>query len=311
VLHRDVKPANVLAGPEGFRVTDFGLASLDDDQTTETDLMGTLVYVAPERLEGARGSTRSDVFSAAVVLYEAASGVQPFRADDPSESIARLRAGDAPPLPGHLPLTLRTALHRALCADPEDRPADARALLEAVRGGLPPEPTVVLDATAVLPAAGPEDPTEDVFGRGRPAAPVSAEPVREEPVRVEPVERTGASVFATPPVLAPEARSAPSEPTVAVPGASERTVAVPPPAAEPPRAPRPSAGDRFSHLLAVARRRPELAIAVIGAALVVLLVLAELLTSDGGTDADPATGVPVEQPASLDGVLDRIEEIGR
>ncbi len=153
VLHRDVKPANVLSGVDGFRVTDFGLASLDDDQSTEGDLMGTLVYVSPERLAGARGTTRSDVFSAAVVLYEAATGVQPFRAGNAADSIARIRSGAAPPLPEHLPAALRIAIANALSPDPAQRPADAQAMLDAVRSAAPDlgaDPTIALDATSVL-----------------------------------------------------------------------------------------------------------------------------------------------------------------
>jgi serine/threonine protein kinase len=159
VLHRDVKPANVLAGEDGFRVTDFGLASLDDDQSTETDIMGTLVYVAPERLDGARGTTRSDVFSAAVVIHEAATGVQPFRRGQPVESIAALRTGDAPPLPDTLPESLRATLRRALSPDPDERPEDAAAMLAEIHSGrnqvpMGPDPTIPLDATSVLPPVG-------------------------------------------------------------------------------------------------------------------------------------------------------------
>jgi len=271
VLHRDVKPANVLSGRDGYRVTDFGLASLDDDQTTETDLMGTLVYVAPERLEGARGSTRSDVFSAAVVLYEAASGVQPFRADDPAESISRLRNGDAPRLPEHLPLALRTALHCSLQPDPEDRPADAGELLALIRGG-PAEgadPTVVLDSTAVLPAAGADDPTEDVFAartRAVAAAEVPVEPPAEAPVEA--------------------------------------------PAARPPATPRRSVGEVLEPLARLARRHPEVAaVLAAGIAILFVLLLADAATGDGDDEPTPPP-TALEADASLDDVLDRLGEIG-
>jgi serine/threonine protein kinase len=275
VLHRDVKPANILASPHGFRVTDFGLASLDDDQTTETDLMGTLVYVAPERLEGARGSTRSDVFSAAVVLYEAASGVQPFRADDPSESVARLRRGEAAPLPDHLPVALRATIHRALSPDPEDRPEHARAMLDAIRGevDLVGDPTIALDATAILPPAGPDDPTEDVVSRAR-LDPQVAAPTRSRP---EPVPDT-------------PSRSAPATP------------------------PGPSFAERFSdgveEAVAAARRRPEAVIGALAAA--ILLVLFLVVASSDSRPAEPQpVDASTELPQSIDGVLDRIEELGR
>jgi len=290
VLHRDVKPANVLASPGGFRVTDFGLASLDDDQTIDADLLGTLVYVAPERLDGARGSTRSDVFSAAVVLYEAATGVQPFRGDDAAASAARLRRGEAAPLPHHLPAGFRSAITRALSPDPERRPADAAELLAAIRTPAPPaDLTVPLDATALLPALGRE-----------PAAPTAGEPT------------AAASVF----VPAAEAEPAPAgvPSPAAAPTPASGVPAVPAPAPRPVRRrePAPPLRARLVPAVRLARRRPEIAVAVVGALLLLLLLLAEAVAPDGGDAPAPAAEQPaVTQPADLDGVLDRIEELGR
>jgi serine/threonine protein kinase len=272
VLHRDVKPGNVLAGDDGFRVTDFGLASLDDDQSTETDIMGTLVYVAPERLDGARGSTRSDVFSAAVVIHEAATGVQPFRRGQPVESIAALRTGDAPPLPDTIPERLRAVLLQAMSPGPEDRPADAAAMLEAIRSDpgapLPADPTVRLDATSVLPPV----------------------PATEQTVPVPAVE--------------PDAAADPSrERTITVPAP-----AAPITGHEP--APDQGAGrlDGLRRLLGQRGRRPEIVFGAVAACLLVLLLLAVAL--DRGDDA--GTGAPsAGAPASLDDTLDRIEELGR
>jgi len=297
VLHRDVKPANVLSGTGGYRVTDFGLASLDDDQTTETDLMGTLVYVAPERLDGARGSTRSDVFSAAVVLYEAASGVQPFRGDDAVESIAKLRHGDAAPLPEHLPLPFRVAIHRALAADPDDRPTDARELLAAIRAADPgPDPTIPLDATAVLPRP-----------VAAPAAPAAATPASEPTTASEP-EPAPAVV---PTVVAPGASVFPA------PDPEPAVTAAPSPAAERDRSRvaervhRPPLGERLAPALETARRRPELVIGAAAVLILVILLLTVALASGGDGDAPPADAPAAEQPESLDGVLERIEELGR
>jgi eukaryotic-like serine/threonine-protein kinase len=307
VLHRDVKPANVLADVDGFRVTDFGLASLDDDQTTETDLMGTLVYVAPERLDGARGTTRSDVFSAAVVLHEAATGVQPFRTGNAAESVARLRNGDAPELPEELPAALRDTLRRALSPDPADRPTDAREMLAAINdhGGpaVPADPTVRLDATTVLPTAGAASPAD-----AGPAAEPSA-------VVAKPADRTTEQV-----PVAPAAPVRPDEERDTAP----RSVFVPAEPSsdhdEPPRtesAPvrrdlRRDVAERVQPAVDLIRRRPELLIGAIAAALLVLLLLAVAL--DGGSDDQaPAADAPteVEAPATLDGVLERIEELGR
>ncbi len=126
VLHRDVKPSNILLDGEGFRISDFGIASLDDD-ATNGDLMGTLVYLAPERLTGAPATPRSDVFAAAAVLSEALTGRQPFRGGSTSESLDRLRRGEAAPLPSQVPVRLRRPIERALDPDPGHRPTDAGA----------------------------------------------------------------------------------------------------------------------------------------------------------------------------------------
>ena len=301
VLHRDVKPANVLASDGGFRVTDFGLASLDDDQSTETDIMGTLVYVAPERLDGARGSTRSDVFSAAVVIHEAATGVQPFRREQAVESIAALRTGDAPPLPDHVPAGLREVLGLALSPDPESRPEDATAMLAAIRAEvapvpLGPDPTVRLDATSVLPAA------------AAPGAPPAAPVVDDVPV--EPAqERT---------VTVPTADDVPSDPgrerTVTVPAPSDATSEEPAWEALLPAPARADAGPGPLHdarrFLARHGRRPEIVIGVVAALLLLLLLLAVAL--DGGADPDPAPADATQDaPATLDDTLDRIAELGR
>jgi len=321
VLHRDVKPANVLASPGGFRVTDFGLASLDDDQTTETDLMGTLVYVAPERLDGARGTTRSDVFSAAVVLYEAATGVQPFRAQQAAESVSRLRSGTFDALPDHLPAGFRSALAAALSPDPEQRPADATQMLAAIRSGgdpLPHDPTIRLDATAILPRldAAP-DPTAP--------APVQPAPVAPEPVAPAPeAHRATEPVPATPPPADPAHRT--TEPVPVARPTIDPAPRTARPSAGAPAAPRTpladrlrAAGQRVRPALARVRQRPELVVAAIAAAvlLVLLLVVAVDAATDSGADAsdggaEPAADqAPVEQPETLDGTLERIAEIGR
>ncbi len=200
VLHRDVKPSNVLRGRQGWCTTDFGLASLGDDGTDETP-MATLAYAPAERLAGARGDERSDVFAAAVVLVEAATGQHPFRAGTTEASAARIRADDHDPLPPALPDRARATLEAALAHDPRRRPASIAAL----RVGLgelvesPPSPatdaTVPLDATAVLPAAA---------GAGTGAAPG---PVTGEPRTARPV---GAAPAGAPPTGALPAGAAPA-----------------------------------------------------------------------------------------------------
>lgn len=131
VLHRDIKPSNVLVDDPGFRITDFGIASVDDETATRGDLIGTVSYLAPERFDGATATPQSDVFSAAAVLYEAVTGRQPFRAPSATETIGRLRAGTFDPLPTSTPARLREAITRGLDPDPSRRPRDARAFAAA------------------------------------------------------------------------------------------------------------------------------------------------------------------------------------
>ncbi|WP_432427265.1 protein kinase domain-containing protein [Salinilacustrithrix flava] len=262
VLHRDVKPANVLSGHDGFRVTDFGLASLDDDQSTETDIMGTLVYVAPERLDGARGSTRSDVFSAAVVIHEAANGVQPFRRGQPVESIAALRTADAPPLPDSVPERLRAVLEQALSPDPAARPEDANAMLAAIRSGAPltADPTVSLDATSVLPGAAPARPD------------VTPDAARADTAQHDLAERT-----------------------VAVPASAV-------PTADAPADPGPGPLEGIRSFLDRHGRRPEVIIGLVAAILLLLLLLTVSLDGGDDADpaADAGSGAPASLDDTLD-----------
>jgi Protein kinase domain len=146
VLHRDVKPANILLAEDGdgisIRLLDFGLARLTNaDTLTEAgNVPGTLAYIAPERLRGEEASPAGDVWSAGVVLYEALAGTHPFwRPTLPAtadaiargaEPLARLR----PDLPG----PLLAAVDRALSVDAARRPSAAKlanVLRRGSRGG--------------------------------------------------------------------------------------------------------------------------------------------------------------------------------
>jgi TolB-like protein/tRNA A-37 threonylcarbamoyl transferase component Bud32 len=154
IIHRDLKPANIRVTPEGrLKVVDFGLAlELEPSATLESmatmtlpgQVAGTLAYMAPEVLSGARADTRSDVFSLGVVLYELATGRHPF----PGESvIERLNAianrAAAPPrtLRPELPEGLDAVILHAMHREPSQRPASAGDVLAALRavaaGGAP------------------------------------------------------------------------------------------------------------------------------------------------------------------------------
>ncbi len=142
IVHRDVKPANLLlveSSEVSVRLLDFGLALLDDaDSLTATgDVPGTLAYIAPERLAGHEATGAADVWAVGVILWETLAGQQPFFAPSPLET-AKLIGSGAPPLAAarpDLPRALTKAVDRALAIDPAERP-DPKRLAAQLRRSL-------------------------------------------------------------------------------------------------------------------------------------------------------------------------------
>jgi hypothetical protein len=141
VIHRDVKPSNILIGDDGTIVlTDFGIARDEDarDQTMDERVLGTLSYMAPEQAAGDQSTGATDVWAAGVTLYEALTGHNPFRTKSLSDLIERLGAG-APPLSHErpdLPKALSRTIARAMHRDPGKRPTAIEfrdSLLAALR----------------------------------------------------------------------------------------------------------------------------------------------------------------------------------
>ncbi|MER7174891.1 WD40 repeat domain-containing serine/threonine protein kinase [Streptomyces mesophilus] len=135
VIHRDLKPGNILLGPDGPRIIDFGIARAPDMSLTATGaLLGTLGYMAPEVLSGKRATTASDIFAwGAVVLY-AASGDEPFRGAHIGE-VAHRTASVDPDLSA-IPARIRPLIAAALAKDPALRPSAPELVLGLV-GDLP------------------------------------------------------------------------------------------------------------------------------------------------------------------------------
>ncbi len=144
VVHRDIKPGNVLVDRHDVaKVSDFGIARLPGSQVTRTGvLLGTPAYMAPELLGGRSPDGRSDLFSVGVALYETLTGVNPFNADDLATIVARIV--NETPAPARernpaVPVALDEALGRALAKRPEDRYPTAQVFADALAGALAPE----------------------------------------------------------------------------------------------------------------------------------------------------------------------------
>lgn len=138
ILHRDVKPENVMLVNDGrIKVGDFGLARPVTSATeTGKSLLGTVAYIAPELLTRGQADNRSDLYSVGVMLYEMLAGKQPFTGDSPMQ-IAMQHAKKQMPLASltnpFVGQAVDDVIQWATAKDPNDRPKDARAFLDALR----------------------------------------------------------------------------------------------------------------------------------------------------------------------------------
>jgi eukaryotic-like serine/threonine-protein kinase len=128
IVHRDVKPANLMVSPDGvLKITDFGIARrLAAASQTQTGMvMGTAHYISPEQAQGHELSPKADLYSLGVVAYECLTGAPPFDGPTPVE-VALKHVRDAPAeLPGRVPAAARELIMEMLAKDPPERPANA------------------------------------------------------------------------------------------------------------------------------------------------------------------------------------------
>lgn len=143
IVHRDVKPANLLIEPGGrVKLTDFGVARIQDSgeaTRTQGSMVGTLKYMAPEQVQGQKIDARADLFSTGVVLYQLLTDKRPFDGDNDFSIIHQI-IGHNPPPPSaanpRLPAALDAVVARALAKDKDERFATARDFAVALQAAI-------------------------------------------------------------------------------------------------------------------------------------------------------------------------------
>ncbi|MEU6797338.1 protein kinase [Nonomuraea wenchangensis] len=172
IVHRDFKPGNVLLGPDGPRVVDFGIARAEGSATLTSGIIGTPAYLAPEQINGTPASAASDVFAWAASMVYAGTGVSPFGADTVPAVLHRVL--HAEPDLSALPGRLRELLAACLSKEPGRRPTAQQLMVALVAPGPshPPAPSVARPSASpggsAPVGASPRPQVDTVPGRSRP-----------------------------------------------------------------------------------------------------------------------------------------------
>jgi len=242
IIHRDVKPSNVLCAYAGHvKLADFGIAKITAQGSgTILGLRGTAGYLAPEELDGKRASPRSDVFAAGLVLWELVTGRPLFEGDSEGERMKKTFECEIPPLASmrpEVPQAIELLLRRMLARDPADRFAHAGDALEAlVTTPAGPRPATSFDLKQFLaslpPWAGAPEAAESR------AASVH---VMDGPTQIDmPAVAAEPSPISLPPPIQPPPSAAPAS---ARPQPALPPLISPPPIHSPPIAPSVRAGE--------------------------------------------------------------------
>ncbi|WP_027660726.1 serine/threonine-protein kinase [Salinispora fenicalii] len=322
IVHRDVKPGNLLVRPNGTLVlTDFGIARSDlvAQLTAAGSVLGTASYISPEQATGAVATPASDVYALGVVAYQCLSGRRPFEGDNPLE-IALRHVQDAPrALPADIPPQVRAVVERAMAKDPADRWPSAAALAGVARqlkSQLSQAARAAEQASPVSPAPGRAGAVSAGSTPGRASVvPAGSVPGRASVVSAAPGRASVAS--AVPAASAPGRASVPP-PVGSRPPQASRSPVVPQPSS--PLTPQPQARRSPVAAVPLASARPghppipaPPRRSRLGRAFLVLLLAALVLSCFGMVSYlwDEVSAGPAGRPGQPAGTSDELRLDGR
>ncbi|MEP7122235.1 MAG: protein kinase [Byssovorax sp.] len=201
ILHRDVKPENVILAKTGAKIADFGIARIPDSTLThQGGLMGTPAYSAPETFRAGKFSPESDQFSLAATLYEALSGQRAFPGEDAVAVAARIAHESPEPFAASLglPTAVDAVFARALSRKAEERFPSCTALGAALADAVTPSVAIVVEATATSAIPGRATRTSlerAAMGVDAPPAGADGDELRRRAAATAPERKTGQIVL--------------------------------------------------------------------------------------------------------------------